>query len=177
MFGGTGPVGMCVALLAAQAGAECAIVSHQGLGAGQLIADRLSRDFDVRIVGVDGSSPAAIADWLPDMAVLMSAAKAGVEVVSAELLRLGGQLRVLADANAVPPAGIAGVAADDRGTPVMVGDDGTASAFGALAIGDIKYRVHRALLQQLYTTEEPVYIAHAEAYATARDIVERRYAG
>jgi methylene-tetrahydromethanopterin dehydrogenase len=175
VFGGTGPVGMCVALLAAQAGAECAIVSHQGLGAGQLVADRMTRTFGARFAGLDGSSPEAIAAWLPTMDVLFSAAKAGVEVVDAALLARAEQLAVIADANAVPPAGIAGVGANDRGRLLELGPGREAAAFGALAIGDIKYRVHTALLKQLYTAAEPVYIAHAEAHAAARRIVEARY--
>ena len=47
-------------------------------------------------------------------------------------------------------------------------------ALGALAIGDIKYKVHTALLQQMYETDTPVYLAHDEAFATARDIVAQQ---
>lgn len=175
VFGGTGPVGMCVALLAARAGANCSIVSHQGLGAGQLAADRLSREFGQRINGLDGSSAAAIAAWMPDMEVLFSAAKAGVQVVDAELLGGADRLVVIADANAVPPAGIEGVEANDRGSALTVGAGREASAFGALAVGDIKYRVHTALLKQLYSADEPVYLAYEEAHAVARTIVRKRY--
>ncbi|MEQ8662695.1 MAG: methylenetetrahydromethanopterin dehydrogenase [Gammaproteobacteria bacterium] len=171
VFGGTGPVGMCVALLAARAGAEAAIVSHQGLGAAQLIADRMTRQFGARLHGVDGSSPQAVSSWLGDIDVAFSAAKAGVQVVERAQLADAGALKVLADANAVPPSGIEGVDANDRGKPLAVGGGREAYALGALAIGDIKYRVHTALLRRMYSAAEPVYLAHDAAYAEARAIV------
>ncbi len=173
VFGGTGPVGMCVALLAARAGADCAIVSHQGRGAAQLVADRLAREHEVELEGIDGSSEAAIGAWLGGMNVVFSAAKAGVQVLGRALLADAAALEVVADANAVPPSGIEGVGAKDDGVPLETGG-GTARAFGALAIGDVKYRVHTGLLQQMYESEQPVYLAHEEAHATARRIVAAR---
>jgi len=174
VFGGTGPVGVCTALLAARCGAQVAIVSHQGRGAAMVAADRLSRAHDVTLDGVDGSSPASIRGWLPEMDILFSAARAGVEVVDAETLAVAAQLKVIADANAVPPAGIAGVGVKDKGKPLALADDHAASALGALAIGDIKYKVHTALLQQMYETSNPVFLSHEEAFATAREIVARQ---
>ncbi|MEQ8232862.1 MAG: methylenetetrahydromethanopterin dehydrogenase [Gammaproteobacteria bacterium] len=173
VFGGTGPVGMCVALLAARAGADAAIVSHQGLGAAQLVADRMTRQFGEQLHGVDGSSEAAVANWLGDVDVVFSAAKAGVRVLERAQLDGAAALKVIADANAVPPSGIEGVDANDRGKPLAIGDH-EAHALGALAIGDIKYRVHTALLRRMYSASEPVYLAHDEAYAVARDIVAAR---
>ncbi len=174
VFGGTGPVGMCVALLAARAGAQAAIVSHQGLGAAQLVADRMTRDFGARIHGLDGSSSEAVAQWLGDIDIAFSAAKAGVRVVERAQLDTAAALKVVADANAVPPSGIEGVDANDRGEPLTVGDGGTAYALGALAIGDIKYRVHTSLLRQMYSAAEPVYLGCDEAYATACKVVAER---
>ncbi|MGE0486845.1 MAG: NAD(P)-dependent methylenetetrahydromethanopterin dehydrogenase [Gammaproteobacteria bacterium] len=174
VFGGTGPVGMCVALLAARAGAECAVVSHQGLGAAQLVADRLAHRFGHALSGLDGSSPAAVAGWLTDIEVVFSTAKAGVRILDAELLVGAGSLKIAADANAVPPSGIEGVAANDRGSVIEASPGGRARGLGALAIGDIKYRVHTALLKQMHTAQEPVYLGYEAAYETARAIVRER---
>ena len=171
VFGGTGPVGTCVALLAAQAGAECVVVSHQGRGPALVVAEQLNKRFGVRVDGVDGSSEAAIRAWLPQMNVLLSAAKAGVQVVSSALLAEATALRIVADANAVPPAGIEGVAADDRASALALGNDREALAFGALAIGNVKYKVHTALLTNMYEAAEPVYLGFEAAYGMAQRIV------
>ena len=173
VFGGTGPVGICTALLLARAGTRCAIVSHQGKGAAQLVADRVQRAHGVALEGLDGSSPAAVREWLPAMDILLSAAKAGVQVVAADTLTSADSLKVIADANAVPPSGIDGVAANDKGKALAVGAGHSAYALGALAIGDVKYKVHTALLQQMYEAEAPVCLAYEEAYAAARLIVAR----
>ena len=174
IFGGTGPVGVCTALLAARCGAHCAIVSHQGRGAALVAADRINRTHGVALDGLDGSSAAAVREWLPDMEILFSAARAGVEVVATDTLRSAHALKIIADANAVPPVGVAGVGIKDQGRALAVGDGGSASALGALAIGDIKYKVHTALLHQMYETDSPVFLGHEEAFATARDIVARQ---
>lgn len=174
VFGGTGPVGVCTALLAARCGAEVAIVSHQGRGAALVAADRLSRVHDLKLEGLDGSSPAAVRAWLPDIDILFSAARAGVEVIDTETLSVASNLKVLADANAVPPTGIAGVGVKDKGKPLALADGHQASALGALTIGDIKYKVHTALLQQMYEAASPVFLSHQEAFTTAREIVARQ---
>ena len=174
VFGGTGPVGVCTALLAARCGAEVAIVSHQGRGAALVAADRLSRVHDLKLEGLDGSSPAAVRGWLPDIDILFSAARAGIEVIDAATLSVASNLKVLADANAVPPTGIAGVGVKDKGKPLALADGHQASALGALTIGDIKYKVHTALLQQMYEAASPVFLSHQEAFTTAREIVARQ---
>ena len=174
IYGGTGPVGMCTALLVARCGAECTIVSTQGRGAAQLAAERIGRAHGVTIRGADGASQDAMREWLPTVDVMFSAAKAGVEVVTTETLGAATNLLVAADANAVPPSGIAGVAANDKGRALKLANGRDVCALGALAIGDIKYKVHTALLQQMYETDTPVYLAHDEAFATARDIVAQQ---
>ncbi len=173
VLGGTGPVGVCTALLAARCGAQVAIVSHQGRGAAMVAADRISRAHGVNLDGLDGSSPAAVRAWLPEIDILFSAARAGVEVIDGETLRVASRLKIIADANAVPPAGIAGVGVKDKGKPLTLADGHQASALGALTIGDIKYKVHTALLQQMYEASSPVFLSHEEAFATAREIVAR----
>ncbi|MBX9605430.1 MAG: methylenetetrahydromethanopterin dehydrogenase [Gammaproteobacteria bacterium] len=173
VFGGTGPVGVCTALLVSRAGARCAIVSHQGQGAAQVVADRLNRVHGVELDGVDGSSQQAIQRWLPEIEVLFGAARAGVQVVSTETLAAGWALKVVADANAVPPAGIAGVGVKDKGKALAVGEGGSAVALGALTIGDLKYKVHTALLQQMHNASSPVFLGYEEAFATARALVAK----
>ena len=71
----------------------------------------------------------------------------------------------------MPPSGVEGVGANDSASRIATADDSTAFAFGALAIGNVKYRVHTSLLQQMRDAEKPIYLAYDEAFATASDIV------
>jgi len=143
IFGGTGPVGTCVGLLAATAGAEVSVVSHQGVGAAQLVSDQCRKKYGLQMKGADGSSPEAIGKILEDSVVIFNTAKAGVQVcVDAQ-----DKSKVLA----MTPRGALGV--------------------GALAVGDIKYRVHTGLLEKMYQSEKPVYLAYEESFAYARTLV------
>jgi methylene-tetrahydromethanopterin dehydrogenase len=170
IFGGTGPVGTCVALLAALCDAEVSIVSHQGAGAAQLVADRCARRYGLRFDGADGSTPEAVSRVIAEAEVVFNTAKAGIQVVDGSQLRSGSRLRVVADANAVPPSGVAGVAVDEQRARLRTAG-GVAIGVGALAIGDIKYRVHTRLLEQMYQAPEPVYLAYREAFEMARQVV------
>ena len=120
--------------------------------------------------GKSSGAPGAIAKMLEDTEVVFNAAKAGVRVVDAATLRGARRLRVAADANAVPPSGIEGVGAKDNGVALET-TGGVARGLGALAIGDVKYRVHTGLLSQMHDASRPLYLAHEEAFALARSIV------
>lgn len=175
IFGGTGPVGTCVALLAASAGAEVSVVSHQGRGAAQYAADRCSKRHGVSFDGVDGSSEAAVLAIMEEAEVVFNTAKAGIEVISEAALARASKLLVAADANAVPPSGIANVAANDENAEISR-PGGLATGIGALAIGDVKYRVHTGLLEQMHAAQEPLYLSYREAFAMAQTIVAQQTA-
>ena len=57
----------------------------------------------------------------------------------------------LVDLNAVPPAGIEGVEAKDKGA-----EREGAICYGALGAGGLKMKIHRAAIQQLFTRNDLV---------------------
>jgi methylene-tetrahydromethanopterin dehydrogenase len=170
ILGGTGPVGACVGLLAARCGARVYLVSNRGQAQAEAAAAAVARRFDCELHGADGGSPEALGRILDDAEVIFNTAKAGVRVVSSEALARARKLAVAVDANAVPPAGIEGIKLKDNGVPVPTG--GTCLGVGALAVGDVKYRVHTGLLTRMYEASEPLYLAFDEAFAMARGIVK-----
>lgn len=170
IFGGTGPVGTCVGLLAATAGADVYVVSHQGAGAAQLVADQCRKKYGLPLYGADGSDSDAVGRILEDSVVIFNTAKAGVRIVDEAHLRNAKELRVAVDANAVPPSGIAEVDALDK-QKILEMTPRKAIGVGALAVGDIKYKVHTGLLEKMYESEQPVYLAHEESFAYARTLV------
>lgn len=173
VFGGTGPVGTCVALLAARCGAAVALVSHRGQTHAEAVAGECAARYGVSFVGADGSTPAAVGALLARAEVVFNTAKAGVRVIDAAALAGARALLAVADANAVPPSGIEGLDVRDAGI-VLATPSGKAIGLGALAVGDIKYRVHTGLLQQMYDATEPLYLADEQAFDLAREIVRRR---
>jgi methylene-tetrahydromethanopterin dehydrogenase len=91
-------------------------------------------------------------------------------VLSRDELAQAGRLLVAGDVNAVPPAGIEGVGVMDKGAPLAAGS-GKALGIGALAIGDIKYKVQRGLFEAMLDAQKPLYLDFREAFVMARKYV------
>src|SRR5204862_316303 len=77
--------------------------------------------------------------------LLLNAGPAGVMLVPKQAWANRSGLKVVADVNAVPPLGVEGVEAMDDG----VTKEGVA-CFGALAIGNLKMKVHKACIARLF---------------------------
>ena len=107
---------------------------------------------------------------LAEAEVVISAAKAGAEVLPAALLAKARALLVAADVNAVPPAGIAGVGVMDDGVALAGAGSGKALAIGALAIGNIKYQVERGLFESMRAGDKARYLDFRDAFRAARDL-------
>ena len=167
VFGGTGPVGMTCAMLAAQAGADAVIVSHHGKHKADKAADECTRRYGIRVGGADGSDDTKVRDLLAGADVVFGAAKAGIQILSAVQLSAAAKVRVLCDVNAVPPEGIAGVGVMDNGVEVAA-TPGPAVGIGALAVGNVKYQTQQAMLQQMVESEGPVYLDFQQAFEVAR---------
>lgn len=167
VFGGTGPVGMVAATLAAQAGALVTIPGHDGLSRAQAATDAINARFGVDVLAKDGSSEAAKSALLADAEVVLATAKAGVQVLSPDHLGQSPKLLVAADINAVPPSGVAGIGMMDDGSPLEAAS-GVALGIGPLAIGNVKYKVQQGLLQTMRTAESPLYLGFPECLEEAR---------
>jgi methylene-tetrahydromethanopterin dehydrogenase len=169
VFGGTGPVGICAGVLAESCGAEVWIVSHRGRQVAEEVAREYNARFESRMRGAGNGSEAEMSELLRETEVLICAARAGVRVVSRAHLASARALRVAADANAVPPSGIEGLDARDSGK-VLEDPPGKALGIGALAVGDIKYKLHRQLFELMKTADQAVFLDHVRAFDMARRV-------
>ena len=102
--------------------------------------------------------------------IAITAAKAGVQVLSSALLDQAPELLIAADVNAVPPAGIEGVEPLQKGVDLETAVAKIA-AIGALAIGRIKYDVQHGLFKQMLESEQALCLDFPDAYALAREKV------
>ncbi|MFT3956181.1 MAG: methylenetetrahydromethanopterin dehydrogenase [Piscinibacter sp.] len=173
VLGGTGPVGRIAGVLAAQAGADVALSSRNGIDVAEEAAQQTGKRFGVTIHGISGGDRAAIRTSIADADVILACAAAGVQVVSAEDLAVAKKILVAADVNAVPPEGVAGVGVMDDAKPLA----GTnAVGIGALAIGNVKYQTQHRLLVQMREAPKSV-LGFTEAFATARAFLAESKAG
>jgi hypothetical protein len=81
----------------------------------------------------------------------MACGAAGVELVRKELWTGSSTVEAVADVNAVPPTGIGGIKPSDDGKE----REGKLS-FGALGIGGLKMKIHRAAVAHLFDQNDLV---------------------
>lgn len=171
IFGGTGPVGICAGVLAADCGADVHLLSHRG----KEVAATTTREYNARnnveMKALSASTEEEVEEILTGAEVIFGAAKAGVRVVNRKQLALASSLLVAADVNAVPPSGIEGIDVNDENKSLDTAS-GEAVGIGALAIGDVKYKVHREMFEMMKTGDEACYLDHREAFKVAREMVK-----
>lgn len=169
IFGGTGPVGIASAIIASQSGAQTTIVDHASLDNALEKADTYNKMFKTSMKGTCAVSEADKIHLLHHADIVFCTAKAGVQVLSASTLEETTHLLVAADVNAVPPLGIEGIKRHDLGAPLIHATlSPNAVGIGALAVGDLKYKLQIELLRQLLGREEPIFYDFREAFKIAQ---------
>ena len=172
VFGGTGPVGIATGVIASLAGADVTIVDPFNIDVALGKAQEYNARCGATLVGTYASSDADKARLLSQADIVFCTAKAGIQVLNASVLSDATQLKVAGDVNAVPPLGIEGIKRSHNGEPLLhaVNSPG-AVGIGALAVGDIKYKLQNALLASLLATETPLYLDFRAAFERARKLV------
>ena len=167
IFGGKGIVGSISGVICAQAGAEATLVGYDGIDNVKRKAEEFKARFGVALLTADGSTEEMNTAILKDADIVFCAARAGVQVLSKKQMATAPQIKVVADVNAVPPAGIEGVDLKDDGNKLESG----AYSVGPLTSGDVKVKTQHELLITLCQSEKPVYLNFQEATEVARKLV------
>ena len=172
VFGGTGPVGLATAVIAAQQGAITTIVDHFSIDTALELAAEAKRRYGVELRATAAASDADKARLISNADLVFCTAKAGVEVLSASVLEDAKQLKVVGDVNAVAPLGVEGLGIMDFGEPLIHATNSPgAVGIGALAVGDIKYKLQQELLLETLKEDKPVYLDFRDAFNGARKLV------
>jgi hypothetical protein len=153
---GSGPVGLRAAGLLAKAGARVAVTSRRS--ADGSLAEKIRQRFGGSIREVTMADGSGASSALEGAEMFLNAGPAGVCLIprSAWVGRPGVQ--VAADVNAVPPLGVEGIEVTDDGA-VREG----VTTFGALGIGNLKMKIHKACIAQLFERNDLVLDAESIA--------------
>jgi methylenetetrahydrofolate/methylenetetrahydromethanopterin dehydrogenase (NADP+) len=146
---GTGPVGLRAAGLLARAGAHVVITSRKPGGAEAVEAITSRFGGTIEAVAMPGASAAAAV--LEGAELVLNAGPAGVCLIPKAAWAGRSGLKAIADVNAVPPAGIEGVEVMDDG----VEREGV-KVFGALGVGKLKMKIHKACVARLFERNDQV---------------------
>ncbi len=171
IIGGTGPVGVCAGILAANCGSEVYLTSRRGAKVATEYASEYNSRFNVNMYGEGSGTDEEVLEFIRQSDIVIGAAKAGIQVLSQAQLAKAEKLSVAADVNAVPPLGIEGVDVFDMGKEIEVTPQ-KAAGLGALAIGDVKYKVHFRMFEMMKNTDVPLYLDHNEAFKVAREFAQ-----
>jgi methylene-tetrahydromethanopterin dehydrogenase len=169
VFGGTGPVGIATGVIASLAGASTSLVDHMSIDTANDAAKEYNRRCQSTLTGAIAGSDEEKSLLLADADIIFCTAKAGIQVLNTEVLTKANQLKVAGDVNAVPPAGIAGIGANDNG--ITLDTPLSATGIGALTVGNIKYKLQHKLLELILETDKTVYLDFRDAFSMAQKIV------
>jgi methylene-tetrahydromethanopterin dehydrogenase len=169
IFGATGAVGFCTAVIVAREGAKVTLAGYDGIERVKKIAAEIKSRFGVVVGAADGSTDARKTELAGAAEVIVAAAKAGIQVIAEAQLEAAANLLIAADVNAVPPSGIEGLKgsadADLLGATKAVG-------IGPLAIGNVKYKTEFALFKRMIEAEKAVTFDFQDAFSLAREIAK-----
>ena len=150
VLGGTGPVGMRVAAMLALEGAGVSMTGRR-LDKTQAAADAISKRFGVQVAAVEAPDDAARARAADGCAIIYAAGAIGHQLIAQADWQSSASAQLVADVNPEPPFGIGGIAGNDKAR-----DYGGKLAFGALGIGGLKLRLHRACIGKLFEQNDLV---------------------
>jgi hypothetical protein len=153
---GTGPVGLRAAGLLAKAGVEVTFTSRRPVEPS--IVATLQQRFGGRITHAVMADSAGAAKVLEGATMLLNTGPAGVNLVPKAAWSGQPGLRAAADLNAVPPLGIEGIEVTDN----AVDRDGT-TVFGAVGVGGLKMKIHKACIARLFERNDQVLDAETIA--------------
>lgn len=150
VLAGTGPVGQRVARLLSRLGAPVALGSRS-LDRAQAAADTLQKATGGRFTPFATSDRDGLVRGLAGASVVVAAGASGAQLLPEEVRRSLPDLKVAIDLNAVPPLGIEGLSASDKG----VDRDGVRT-WGAIGVGGTKMKIHKKAIAELFTANDKV---------------------
>jgi len=147
---GTGPVGVRAAGLLAKAGTDVVLTSRRPEQTTQVI-EGLKQRFgnSVRAVKMTDNSEAAAV--IAGAQMVLNAGGAGICLVPRDAWAGRAGLHAVADLNAVPPLGVEGIEVRDDGA-----EREGLTVFGALGIGGLKMKIHKACIGRLFEQNDLV---------------------
>ena len=163
VLAGTGPVGMRAAALLGKEGADVTITSRTKQK-GDEAAKAIEARFGVKVKSIEAADDATRATAVKDANIVFAAGAIGLQLLPGSAWQYNDNIEMVADVNAQPPLGLEGIEATDKGKELS-----GKLAFGALGIGGLKLKLHRACIGQLFESSDQVLDAE-EIYALAKEM-------
>ena len=169
---GTGPVGITVAEILTSL--DCVVTVAEPnpmLNSDYLLQHEAFRGVLERhgayLHGVSAPTQAEKTKILKEADVIFTVAARGVRIIEKDIIDKLKPTKVLVDTNAVAPLGIEGLELNDYMKELAPGIYG----IGALVIGDLKYKLQKAILKEAYETQTKKVYDYKYTLFKARDML------
>ncbi len=152
VLGGTGPVGQRVARLLLGQGAKVRLASRdlaRATAACRQIETQMGKNYDQTLTAVGFADDRSAEEHLAAVTAVFGCGAAGTTLLNAAQMQLGANIQVAIDLNAVPPEGLAGIAATDKAVERQGRID-----YGAIGVGGLKMKIHREAIKTLFTRND-----------------------
>ncbi len=153
VLGATGPVGQRVVRMLAREGVDVRVASRKRTHA-EAVCHRIGVAVPSARLTSHSTTDHDMASLLDGVQLVISAGAAGVELLDKATRLASTSLQVAIDLNAVPPVGIGGVEPTDKATK-----QGKQLCYGALGVGGLKMKIHKAAIRQLFDSNQRVFDA------------------
>ena len=161
-------------VIAALEGADVTLVGYDGIKRVSDSAKEIKTRFNIDARAADGSDDDKKSAILAETEVALCAGRAGIQILSSAQLAAAKRLLIVADVNAVPPAGVEGLdMLDMQANGIEIGASG-AMGFGPLTIGNIKYKTEFGLFQKMISATRPTHFDFRGAFAPTQWVIMPR---
>ena len=168
-LGGTGPVGQIAAIIASKLNAKAVITSRREQyvkDLAKLLTNKAGKRAN-KITGVVAGSDEQYYDAVKDADIIWSVGKAGVQMLSKEIMNTLPPNKIIVDINLVPPYGVEGIKPDFHDMEFYPGIYG----IGALDIGKLKYKIESSIFKTVAMTKGKKVFDYNIAFEIACEIL------
>ena len=164
VLAGTGPVGTRAAVMMAKEGAEVTITSRSyERSAG--VCRHIKEKFGVMVQPRVAKNNEDRTEIIKSAHIVFATGAVGVQLLAPEDWQNNSSIRIIADANTVPPLGISGVEMSDKGS-----ERHGKIIWGALGFGGLKLKLQRRCIRRLFDNNDQVLDVD-EIFKIAKDMM------
>jgi hypothetical protein len=165
VLAGTGPVGLRAAALLAKEGLSVSLTSRKRERAENACL-QIKERFGVSVSPIEAVDNTARGSALKGAHIVFAAGAAGAQLLEESHWQNNPSIELMADANATPPLGIAGVDMMDKAA-----NRHGKTVYGAIGFGGLKLQVHRSCIGKLFDSDNQIFDAE-EIYAIAKTMAQ-----
>lgn len=165
VLAGTGPVGLRAAALLAKEGLSVSLTSRKRERAENACL-QIKERFGVSVSPIEAVDNTTRGASLKGAHIVFAAGAAGAQLLEETHWQNNPSIELMADANATPPLGIAGVDMMDKAA-----NRHGKTVYGAIGFGGLKLQVHRSCIGKLFDSDNQIFDAE-EIYAIAKTMAQ-----